>query len=239
MTMPFDSVSSLMTYLKEVNILSTFVRLALAVIFGGIIGMERGRRKQAAGFRTHILVCVGATLAMTTGQYIFQFVTNGLSDPARIGAQVISGIGFLGAGTILITGRQQIKGLTTAAGLWACATMGLALGIGFYSGAIIGCLIIVFSITLLHRLDEVFYKRAHDVRLYIEIDGLNRFKDVLAYLRGHYSDVDSVELIRQGESALSMGIIVNIGMSKKQSVQEELNNIRTIEGVLYVEELSW
>lgn len=239
MTVPFESFTELMNYLREVNLLSTFVRLLLAVLLGGVIGMERGRRKQAAGFRTHILVCVGATLAMITNQYIFAFLTFGQTDPARIGAQVISGIGFLGAGTILITGRQQIKGLTTAAGLWACATMGLALGIGFYSGAIIGCLIIVMVITLLHRLDEAFYKSARVVRLYIEIDGLDRFKEVLTYLRTHYGEVDSVELIRQTEAVASMGVFVNIGLSAKQNTQEELASIRTIEGVVYVEELSW
>lgn len=228
-----------MQYLREVNLLSTFVRLALAVVLGGVIGMERGRRKQAAGFRTHILVCVGATLAMITNQYIFQVLTDGVGDPARIGAQVLSGIGFLGAGTILITGRQQIKGLTTAAGLWACAAMGLALGIGFYSGAVIGCLIIVFVITLLHRLDEAVYKRERFLRLYVELEGMQHFKTVLSYLRTRFHEVDSVELLRHGEQSSSVGIFVTIALSPKQDSQEEMVGIRTVEGVLYVEELSW
>ncbi|MFA9379807.1 MAG: MgtC/SapB family protein [Acetanaerobacterium sp.] len=237
--MLLEAAKELLQYLKEVNLLSTFVRLFLAVILGGVIGMERGRRKQAAGFRTHILVCVGATLAMITNQYIFQFITDGVGDPARIGAQVISGIGFLGAGTILITGRQQIKGLTTAAGLWASAAMGLALGIGFYSGALIGCLFIVFVITFLHRFEERFYKSARVVRLYIEIDGLSRFKQVLSLLRECYPEVDSVELLRPSGVDPSMGIFVNVGMGAKQDVQGELENIRALDGVIYVEEMSW
>ena len=125
-------------YLRDINMVSIILRLSLAMIFGGIIGFDRGKKKRPAGFRTHILVCIGSALAMITNQYIVQVMGMG-GDPTRLGAQVISGIGFLGAGTILVTGRQQVKGLTTAAGLWASACMGLALGIGFYEGAIIGC----------------------------------------------------------------------------------------------------
>ncbi len=227
-------------YLKEVNLVSTFVRLFLAVVLGGIIGMERRRKRQAAGFRTHILVCVGSTLAMITNQYIYTYITNGVGDPARIGAQVISGIGFLGAGTILITGKQQIKGLTTAAGLWASAAMGLAIGIGFYSGALIGCLFIMVVITYLHKFDEVFYKRAHIVNLYIEIDGLPRFKEVLAYLRANHREVSSVDLVRPKDSDIeNLGMFATISFDPKQDEQEAIESIRSLQGVTFVEELSW
>ena len=139
-------------YLGEVNFLSTFVRLALAMLCGGVLGMERGKKNRPAGFRTYMLVCVGATLVMLTNQYIC--MEYGTGDPARLGAQVISGIGFLGAGTIIVTGRNRVKGLTTAAGLWACACVGLAVGIGFYSGAIIGCTLILVVMSVLHRIDD-------------------------------------------------------------------------------------
>lgn len=115
-------------YFYDINIISISTRLLLAVLFGGIIGLERGSNRHPAGFRTHILVCVGATLAMMTNQYITEFFDT--TDPARLGAQVITGVGFLGVGTILVTGKNRIKGLTTAAGLWASACLGLALGIG-------------------------------------------------------------------------------------------------------------
>lgn len=235
-----DTLNQMASYLKEVNLLSTFVRLFLAVLLGGIIGMERRRKHQAAGFRTHILVCVGSTLAMITNQYIFTYITHGVGDPARIGAQVISGIGFLGAGTILVTGKQQIKGLTTAAGLWASAAMGLAIGIGFYSGALIGCLFIMVVITYLHKFDEVFYKRSHIVNLYIEIDGLPRFKEVLAYLRANHKEVSSVDLVRSKNSDIeSMGMFVTISFDAKQDEQGAIENIRALEGVTFVEELNW
>ena len=111
------------------------LRILSAAILGGILGVERGRKNRAAGLRTYMLVCVGSCLIMLTNQYIYQVCQSG--DPVRMGAQVVSGIGFLGAGTIIVTRRSQIRGLTTAAGLWADAAVGLALGIGFSKKIII------------------------------------------------------------------------------------------------------
>lgn len=125
-----NTINELTNYLREVNTASIILRLTLATICAGIIGLERGRKKRPAGLRTHILVCIGATLIMITGQYM-RDILHIQDDVSRMGAQVISGIGFLGAGTIIVVGRNEVKGLTTAAGLWACACMGLAIGIGF------------------------------------------------------------------------------------------------------------
>ena len=120
--------------LREVTYLAVILRIVVAVIFGGIIGLERGMKNRPAGLRTYMLVCVGACLVMLTNQYLFQVTQTG--DPMRLGAQVVSGIGFLGAGTIVVTKHNQIKGLTTAAGLWSAAGVGLALGVGFYEAAV-------------------------------------------------------------------------------------------------------
>ena len=122
-------------------------RLMLAVACGGVLGLEREVNRHPAGLRTHIIVCLGATLVMITGQGLtISAVAAGISsDPARLGAQVISGIGFLGAGTIIVTGKRHIRGLTTAAGLWASACIGLAIGTGFYEAAVI-CTIAVFFV---------------------------------------------------------------------------------------------
>ena len=124
-----------MEMLREINIVSIIVRLMLATLVGGVLGLERERKNRPAGFRTYMLVCLGAALVMMTNQYVFQVYE--MSDPVRLGAQVISGIGFLGAGTIIVTGQNKIKGITTAAGLWAAACCGLAIGIGFYELAIV------------------------------------------------------------------------------------------------------
>lgn len=127
-------------WLLELNILTLSIRTLLALLCAGLIGYDRDAHGSAAGLRTHILVCVGAMLAMCTG--VFTAMHYG-GDASRIGAQVVSGIGFLGAGTIIVN-RGHISGLTTAAGLWASACIGLAIGTGFYEAAIMGTLAVFF-----------------------------------------------------------------------------------------------
>lgn len=139
--------------------LEILVRLLLAGILGGIVGYEREHTHRPAGFRTHILVCVGAALVMITSEFIFEryhMVTN--ADPARLGAQVISGIGFLGAGTIIRDGFN-VKGLTTAASLWAVSCVGIAVGIGFYAGAILATVLIFVTLIVLKKMELIFPKK--------------------------------------------------------------------------------
>ena len=148
------------------NTTSILLRLALAVICGGIIGLDRGRKRRAAGFRTYMIVCVGAALTMLISQHMYY--RGYATDISRLGAQVVNGIGFLGAGTIIVTGRQQIKGLTTAAGLWASACMGLAIGAGFYFGAIIGFLLVILTMTLLSALESKLVSSSRNINVYVE-----------------------------------------------------------------------
>ena len=135
--------------LREVTYLAVALRVFSAVIIGGLLGLERGMKNRPAGLRTYMLVCVGSCMIMLTNQYIFQVYETG--DPVRMGAQVVSGIGFLGAGTIVVTRRNQIKGLTTAAGLWATAGLGLAIGIGFYEAALTGAVAILGIFSLMQN----------------------------------------------------------------------------------------
>ena len=153
-------------FLRELNIWSVMLRLTLAMIFGGLIGLERGKKGRAAGFRTYMVVCLGACLIMLTNQYVFQAF--GAGDPVRMGAQVISGIGFLGAGTIIVTRRNQIRGLTTAAGLWTAAGVGLALGIGFYEGAIAGAVAVLVVMTLMQIMDNRMRNKTKSFEIYVE-----------------------------------------------------------------------
>ena len=151
-----------LNYLRELNMVSVLVRLLLAMLMGGLVGVERGRKRRAAGFRTYMLVCIGAALTMLLGQYQSHMLATQWADTAkqvgmnadmtRFGAQVINGIGFLGAGTIVLTGRREVKGLTTAAALWACACMGLAIGAGFYECVLLGLILIFLCIRLLPML---------------------------------------------------------------------------------------
>lgn len=168
-------------YFYDLSAVSVILRLVLAVIFGGIIGLQRESRGQFAGFRTHILVCVGAALAMLTNQYICEFFT-GTHDPARLGAQVITGVGFLGVGTILITGGHKIKGLTTAAGLWASACLGLAVGIGFYGGALVAAIIIFVALALMPKLETVVMKRSKRAEFYAELDSIPSMKALTRFM---------------------------------------------------------
>ncbi len=136
-----NMISDMFPILAEPNFIALLVRTLLVIVCAGIIGYDRDARGAAAGFRTHILVCMGAMIAMSTGQFAALHYT---ADVTRIGAQVVSGIGFLGAGSIIVN-KRHIMGLTTAAGLWASACIGLAIGIGFYEGAIIGTIFVWFT----------------------------------------------------------------------------------------------
>ena len=153
--------------LREVTLLAVVVRIIVSFLLGGILGMERGLKQRPAGLRTYMLVCLGACMIMLTNEYIVQVYGSG--DPARMAAQVVSGIGFLGAGTIIVTRHSQIKGLTTAAGLWAAAAVGLATGIGFYEAAIVGALVIFMTLSVLSGLDSRMHRRTDHFEVYIEL----------------------------------------------------------------------
>lgn len=146
--------------------ISIILRLATACLLGGIIGFEREHMHRPAGFRTHILVCVGSALVMITSEYVYNHFSASVNvDPARLGAQVISGIGFLGAGTIIKEG-VSVKGLTTAASLWAVSCVGLAVGIGFYSGALIATVIIFLTLVVIKKTQKKISSQK-SIRLYI------------------------------------------------------------------------
>ncbi len=167
--------------LREVTLLAVIVRIIVSFLLGGLLGMERGLKQRAAGLRTYMLVCVGACLIMLTNEYIVQVYGSG--DPSRMAAQVVSGIGFLGAGTIIVTRHSQIKGLTTAAGLWAAAAVGLTTGIGFYEAAIVGALVIFITLSVLSNLDNRMHRKTDHFEAYVELPetiSLGMFMDALS-----------------------------------------------------------
>lgn len=185
--------------LNQPGPLSAAFRLSLAIICGGIIGLDRGRRRRPAGFRTHMLVCMGAALTMLIGQYLAELLLDydaftGMTDVSRLGAQVINGIGFLGTGTIIVTGRQEIKGLTTAAGLWASACMGLAIGAGFYLGAFLGCVLILLSITVMRRLEGFIMSKARNMNIYIELSDIEEIGTVIDTIKSEGIRIYDVEI---------------------------------------------
>ncbi len=188
-----DPISKLLgwEWLQEISIGSIVIRLLLALLFAGFIGAQRAAKRHAAGLRTYVLVCIGATIAMMTNQFLSEL--NNSLDTARFGAQVISGIGFLGAGTILITSRNQIRGLTTAAGLWACACMGLTIGAGFYTLALIGTLTILFALIILPYFEKLFMNKSSIYELHVELDSRPDLKLLITYLREQHIQIPSLE----------------------------------------------
>lgn len=229
-------MGEVLEYLRELNSVSICLRIVFAVICGGIVGLEREGKGRAAGFRTHILVCVGASLMTMTGQYITQ-ILNASSDPARLGAQVISGIGFLGAGTIITTKRNHVRGLTTAAGLWASACLGLTIGIGFYEAAILGAVVIVFAMIMLQRVDSFFYERRRIREFYIEVEGIAGVKQVINTIKDNdYQIFETIIEQNEGENAGCICVLVTVKPLKKQSASDFVVLVSDKKGVLLVKE---
>ena len=214
-------------YLTEFNTVSVALRLVLAVMLGGVIGFERGRHGRAAGLRTHILVCVGAAMTSLTG--IFGTNLLGGGDAFRISAQVISGIGFLGVGMILVRNRTVVTGLTTAAGLWATATIGIAIGYGFYLAAIIATLLCSLAVTLLGHIEE---KGKTISNLYFEIDEPQKTGEIVREIRKMFSADITVDIISPKSNMNGhVGILVLV---KEFSIPEEtVSKIEKIDGVAF------
>lgn len=221
---------------REITYPGILVRIFCAVVVGGIIGMERGMKNRPAGLRTYMLVCVGSCLIMMTNQYIYQMVDSG--DPMRLGAQVVSGIGFLGAGTIIVTKHNQIKGLTTAAGLWAAAGVGLALGIGFYEGALTAALAIFFILTVLHFLEARVNQKTRVLEVYVELLETVPLGNFIRDVRALDLELEGIQLDDSAASEEGVWAFTTILRSKKRQdrilMSEEL---RGLNGVVHVEEL--
>ena len=221
----------------------TIIRLLVAVTCGGIVGIERGRKHRPAGFRTHMIVCIGAALTMILSTYLTAMITNvwhvDLStDVSRFGAQVINGIGFLGAGTIIITGHQQIKGLTTAAGLWASACMGLAIGAGFYIGALVGCLLILITIIAFSKLESFILSHSRNINMFVEFESIDTVTLILAKLNEQDVKVFDVEITKQKNSGtLYPNAIFSIKVPKKKSHATIMAAISQVDTVRSIEEL--
>ena len=218
--------------LRELTVESMVIRLIFSVLLGGIIGFERERKNRPAGLRTNMLVCIGSCIVMMTNQYIYQVYGSG--DPVRMGAQVVSGIGFLGAGTIIVTAHNRIKGLTTAAGLWTAACVGLTLGIGLYEVALIGSVIILLVLTLLNLWDGRIHRYTRSLDVYIELENNVSLGEFLQRAREHSLTVSGLQ-IESGSHAEGLSFFVTVKAVKSTDRQTFLTQIRTIPGIRFCE----
>ena len=224
--------------LREVTYLAVLVRILLSVLIGGLIGMERELKSRPAGLRTYMVVCLGACLIMLTNQYVFQIF--GTGDPVRMGAQVISGIGFLGAGTIMVTRRNQVKGLTTAAGLWTAAGVGLAIGIGFYEAAIVGGVAVFLVMTTIQFIDNNVQRKSKMLEIYVELKSdypLGQFLRALREQDITIMDIQQEQGVENYETQEIRAYFAFLKLKKRQKHTEVLENIGSLTGIHYLEKL--
>jgi putative Mg2+ transporter-C (MgtC) family protein len=211
------------------------LRLILAALLGGIVGFEREHTNRPAGFRTHILVCVGSALVMVTSEFIFaKYGKVANIDPARLGAQVISGIGFLGAGTIIRDGFN-VKGLTTAASLWAVSCVGIAVGIGFYEGAVAATFMIFLTLITLKKAEKFFTRKNKYKMLIIETENLvGQVGNITCIFDKNGLEMKNIQLYKDKENTLLIKVLVkmpDIGIGL-----QTLNELQTLQGIKKVYE---
>ena len=235
-------------FLRAFTYPSILLRLTLAMLFGGVIGLEGTRKGRPAGFRTYMLVSLGSALTVLLGQYealmldtYWEGITDTLGvrvDVARFGAQVINGIGFLGAGTILVTDRQQVKGLTTAAGLWVSACVGLAIGAGFYECIFVAFLLAFAIVKLLPYVEDAVVENLRNMNLYIEYDRLEHTGLVVSQIRALDVQIYEIEIDRRGirEGKRPSAVFI-LRLKQKMPHTQVLAHISTLECISAIEEI--
>lgn len=226
----------LLNYLQEFNGVSIFLRLFLSVVLGGLLGVERSKKHQAAGVRTFSLVCLGSALIILTNEFIC--IKCGGGDTSRMAAQVISGIGFLGAGTIMVTSNNRIKGLTTASCLWISAILGLCIGSGLLVVSIFCFLITMVTLRLLENYNNQFTKHNPLISLYLEVDSKKGIHELRSYAKANYYVIKTIH--RKREKPLTRNdlcIAVDMDLVKNINHEQVLIDLDNLESIHYVEEI--
>lgn len=229
---------ALFSGLRNLTMCTIILRLSMAAVCGGIIGMERALKHRPAGLRTHILICVGAAMTTLTGLYLGIWMGYA-TDVARLGAQVIAGVGFIGTGTIIVTRRHRVKGLTTAAGLWVSAIIGLTLGAGYYEAGICTTVLVMLAEIVFSRLEYSLLKRYRDVCLYIECKDTSVLDTVIRLIRENEADVADLEINHvcdSGEAHICAVFVLQ--MQRKSTFHNEIvSRIQAIPDVFALEEM--
>ena len=226
-------MEAILNYLEGFNHATVIIRVFLAAVAGALVGLEREFHGRAAGMRTHMMVALGAALTSMIGLYGF-YVLEFQSDPMRIAAQVISGVGFLGAGTILLRGGgSRITGLTTGAGLWAAAAIGLAVGMGFYVGAFMTVFAVMLTFTLVSRLEMLLNRKRQRMAIYLELECVEEVAGMLTLLRNEYGLMEvQVTPPRSGHHP-HVGMEILVRVPQKLSIRENLERFTALEGVIF------
>ena len=241
-------MDAVLPYLRELNLCSMCLRVVLAMLLGGFLGLDREMHGRPAGFRTYMLVSMAAACTAILSQYLdlmldtfwqdaFDIVGR-RTDLVRLGARVVSGIGFLGTGTILVTQRREVTGLTTACCLWAAGCMGLAIGAGFYECVLIGFVLVAGSMLLLPLLEKRLLQRSLNMNLYVVLDGVEDLSGVVEYLKSDRILIYDVEMGKEEKAGVSYVTgLLSLHMPEHRKHTEVLAKLGTLKGVAAIEEV--
>ncbi len=236
-------INNLTEFFNNYNI-SVILRLVTAVFVGSVIGMEREHKHRPAGFRTHILICLGSALTALTGQFLCtEFGTDTAlldwsCDPLRLSAQVVAGIGFIGAGSIIVTKRSQVKGITTAAGLWTTAILGIAIGVGFYSAVLYATVLILVAEILLSKLEYALAAKARRITLYVEYGENINIAAVMDVIKVKNVNILDIEVAKTGDADVKRtSAILTLQFNGKSVFEEITTELARMKGIYSVQEL--
>ena len=241
-------MDSLLAYLRELNLVSMCLRIVLAMIVGGFLGFDREIQHRPAGFRTYMLVAMAAASTAILSQYLDLMlntfwkdafdVVGRRTDLVRLGARVVSGIGFLGTGTIMITERKEVTGLTTACCLWAAACMGLAIGAGFYEGVLVGFVIVVLVMRLLPSLERVMLASSTRMNIFVEMDSLKDLHAVSEHMKAGGIRLYDMEMGKRETGGVShVTGLFNVRLPGRRKHTEVLAALAVLPGIVAIEEV--
>lgn len=222
-------MQNLIDTLSKLNTVSIIVRILLSALFGAIIGYERGKHGRAAGLRTHMLVAMGSAISSIVGIYMTQVSTTG-GDPTRIAAGVVSGIGFLCAGIILVKSSSNVTGLTTAAGMWATSTIGLAVGAGLYLASAAAVVILLLTLTFMTLVEA---KQKRDRRFIIEVSDAALVNDLISMIREKYPSCHSFDVI-QAKSNVPGRVAIAVNIMNAAGDPDVTETVRKMDGVIFI-----
>ena len=237
-----------LSYLRELNMTSMMLRVFLAMLMGGLIGIDREQKKRPAGFRTYMLVAMAAASTQILSQYLdlmldtqwaeARAIVGNRTDVVRLGAQIVSGVGFIGTGTILLTERQEVKGLTTASCLWASACMGLAIGAGFYECVIVGIVLVVLVMKIFPLIDDSVLASSRNMNFYVEMDSVENLGTVVNCVKEKNIRIYDVDLGKVGQNGeRHVRGLFSVKLPKRGPHTELLAKIATLDGIVAIEEI--
>ena len=225
-------------FAREMTLHAVMVRMLIAAICGGVVGVERELKRRPAGFRTHILICVGASITILTNLYLYQ-VMHLYTDISRLGAQVITGISFIGAGTIIVTKRRRVKGLTTAAGLWTVGIIGLVCGAGYLELAIFATLMVLFAEIVLSKLEYRFARIIQDANLYVEYRKSEDLPKIMDLMQQHGAEIHDLEISRVSEEAEGQhyAAVLSVQARRRNLDDVLIPAVTAMDNVIQIEEI--